>query len=104
MDASCAPPARSRGVHGGDVESGKEIGSSWGKGPLNEVQWVVLRYADAMTRNVKVKEELFAELRDVAGFNEKEIVELTATVAGYNCASRFLVALDIGEMNGNEAE
>jgi len=28
---------------------------------------------------------------------EREMVEVTATVAAYNCVSRFLVALEVGE-------
>jgi alkylhydroperoxidase family enzyme len=75
-----------------------------GKGSLSERQWVVLRYADAMTKDVKVDDALFDELKSVTGFTEKEIVELTATVAAYNCVSRFLVALDVGEMNGKVPE
>jgi alkylhydroperoxidase family enzyme len=75
-----------------------------GRDPLSEKQWLVLRYADAMTRDVKVDEELFEELKTKGGFGEKEIVELTATIATYNCVSRFLVALDVGEMNGKKPE
>jgi alkylhydroperoxidase family enzyme len=75
-----------------------------GKGSLSERQWVALRYADAMTKDVKVDDALFDELKSVAGFTEKEIVELTATVAAYNCVSRFLIALDVGEMNGKVPE
>lgn len=80
------------------------LDQSAGRGPLTEKQWTVLRYADAMTRDVRVEEGLFEELKTVGGggFTEKEIVELTATVATYNCVSRFLVALDVGEMNGKE--
>jgi alkylhydroperoxidase family enzyme len=59
----------------------------------------VLQYADEMTRNVKVKDETFQKLRSV-GFGEKDVVEITATVASYNMVSRFLVALDVGEQNG----
>ncbi len=73
-----------------------------GRGPLSERQWVVLRYADAMTRNVKVEDGLFEELGTKGGFGDREIVELTATIAAYNCVSRFLVALNVGEMNGKE--
>ncbi|AEO62251.1 3f74e4f4-c970-4fbd-b3b4-09c3dd68bd27 [Thermothielavioides terrestris] len=65
---------------------------------LTEKQWVVVCYADEMTRNVQVREETFARLREL--FDEKEVVEITATVACYNCVSRFLVALDVGEKNG----
>jgi alkylhydroperoxidase family enzyme len=82
----------------------RRVDQSPGQGPLTEKQWLVLRYADAMTRNVKVEEELFDELRTKSGFSDKEIIELTATVATYNCVSRFLVALDVGEMNGKEPE
>ncbi|DAA74834.1 TPA_exp: 4-carboxymuconolactone decarboxylase family protein [Trichophyton benhamiae CBS 112371] len=57
----------------------------------------VYRYSSAMTRNVKVPEDVFQEIKGV--FSEKEVVEITATTAGYNCVSRFLVALDVGEMN-----
>jgi alkylhydroperoxidase family enzyme len=58
----------------------------------------VLRYTDAMTLDVQVPEDVFAELR--TRMSEREIVELTASVAAYNCVSRFLVALDVGETNG----
>lgn len=67
---------------------------------LNPRQIAVLRYTDAMTKNIAVPEEIFDELRQL--FTEKEIVEITATVAGYNCVSRFLVALNVGERNGVE--
>ncbi|KAL6908318.1 AhpD-like protein [Trichoderma evansii] len=65
---------------------------------LSEKQWAVLVYTDEMTRNVQVKDETFAALK--RHFNEQEVVEITATVAAYNCVSRFLVALDVGEKNG----
>ncbi|CAM1500653.1 Fc.00g098150.m01.CDS01 [Cosmosporella sp. VM-42] len=66
---------------------------------LSERQWAVLVYTDEMTRNVQVKDETFDHLRKF--FNEQEIVEITATIACYNCVSRFLVALDVGERNGS---
>ena len=69
------------------------------RGPLSEAQWAVLQYSDAMTASVKVEDEVFHALKDV-GLNDKEIVELTATIASYNMVSRFLVALDVGEKNG----
>ena len=60
-------------------------------------QIAVLNYTDAMTKTVAVPDHVF---QDVKGyFNEKEVVEITATVAAYNCVSRFLVALDVGEKN-----
>lgn len=76
-----------------EVRSGKREA----EGELSEMQWAVMAYTDAMTRDVKVREEIFEKLR--LYFGQKEIVEITATVAAYNCVSRFLVALDVGEMN-----
>ena len=73
------------------------------QGALDDRQWAVLRYADAMTRSVKVAQSLFDEVK-AAGFSEQEMVELTVTVASYNMVSRFLVALDVGEQNGKAPE
>ncbi|KAJ5497604.1 hypothetical protein N7463_009591 [Penicillium fimorum] len=61
----------------------------------------VLRYTDQMTRTIRVEDDVFAELKTV-GYNDREIVELTTGIAGYNCVSRFLVALDVGENNARE--
>lgn len=88
-----APVLVQGGARGGKQEGG-------GEGGLSEMQWAVLAYTDAMTREVKVDDGVFDALR--AWFDEREIVELTATVAAYNCVSRFLVALDVGENNGKE--
>lgn len=68
---------------------------------LTPRQRAVLRYTDQMTRSVTVQDEVFAQLQ-VVGFNDREIVELTTGIAGYNCVSRFLVALDVGENNARE--
>jgi len=75
-------------------------GKSEGEGGLSEKEWAVLVYVDAMTRDVNVEDATFEEVRK--WFSETESVELTATVAGYNCVSRFLVALNVGECNGQE--
>ena len=61
------------------------------------LRWTILRYVDCMTLNVHVTQDLFDDLR--LWMDDKEIVELTAIVASYNMVSRFLVALDVGEMN-----
>lgn len=50
-----------------------------------------------MTLDVQVPDAVFAELKKL--FSEREVVEITATIAAYNCVSRFLVALDVGERN-----
>lgn len=50
----------------------------------------VLALTDAMTRNVQVPDAVYAAAR--AHFNDREMVELTATIAAYNLVSRFLEA------------
>lgn len=72
------------------------------QGSLDDKEWAVLRYADAMTRDVKVPQALFDEVK--ALFNEQEVIEITTTVASYNMVSRFLVALNVGEQNDNVPE
>ena len=53
----------------------------------------VLAYADAMTRDVEVPDALFDRIH--AFLDEREVLELTVTIAGYNMVSRVLVALRI---------
>jgi len=53
----------------------------------------VLAYTDCMTRGVRVPDPIFAAVR--RHFDDREVVELTATIAGYNLVSRFLVAMQI---------
>ncbi|MEP7084120.1 MAG: carboxymuconolactone decarboxylase family protein [Betaproteobacteria bacterium] len=60
---------------------------------LTERDRTVLAYTDAMTRNIRVPVDVFERVR--AQFPPRELVELTATIAGYNLVSRFLEALDI---------
>lgn len=67
------------------------------RGIFTPQQAAVLKYTDSMTKTVLVPDEVFQQVKEY--FNEKEVVEITATVAGYNCVSRFLVALDVGEKN-----
>ena len=68
---------------------------AWQASPLfDATERAVLAYTDAMTREVQVSDELFAEVE--RHFDPQELVELTATIAGYNLVSRFLVALQIG--------
>lgn len=71
-------------------------------GGLSEKQRAALAYTDAMTIGVKVSDEIFAELKK--RFDERAVVEITAAVAAYNCVSRFLVALDVGEMGEKKKE
>lgn len=68
---------------------------------LTARQRAIVQYADEMTQTVRVKDATFARLQN-EGFSDREIVELTTGIAGYNCVSRVLVALDVGENNGRE--
>ena len=54
---------------------------------------LVIRYAIEMTRNVRISDALFLQLRE--RFDETELVELTAAIAAYNLVARFLLALQV---------
>lgn len=58
----------------------------------------VLAYCDAMTQQVHVPDDIARAVREA--FPPRQLVELTATIAGYNCVSRVLEALEI---NGADA-
>lgn len=76
---------------------------AWATSVLTRTQKAVIRYTDEMTVRVAVSDEVFQELHEVLQ-SDRAVVELTATIAGYNCVSRFLVALDVGENNDDEME
>jgi len=61
--------------------------------PLSGDAALVVRYAAQMTRDVKVDDALFAQLREC--FDTTELVEITAAIATYNMVARFLVALGV---------
>lgn len=63
---------------------------------LDEKHLAVLEYTDAMTVGCIVPDPLFQRIKGF--FSDQEVVEITSTIAAYNCVSRFLVALDVGEM------
>ena len=60
---------------------------------FDEAERLAMRYAVAMTRDVKVSDGLFAEVR--RRWSDSQIVELTASIAAYNMVARFLVALEV---------
>jgi len=60
---------------------------------FSERERAVLGYTDTMTRNVQVPNDVFAAVRKF--FDDRELVELTATVGGYNLVSRFLEAMQM---------
>jgi AhpD family alkylhydroperoxidase len=84
------PFARAAGVTDAQIEALEADSEPDG---LTEVDRAVLAYTDAMTRQVQVPEEVFARLRP--HFDERQLVELTVTIGGYNLVSRFLEALRV---------
>lgn len=60
---------------------------------LTSADRAVIDYTDAMTRHVRVPDEVFARVR--ANFDDRALVELTLTIGGYNLVSRFIEALQI---------
>jgi alkylhydroperoxidase family enzyme len=67
-------------------------------GGETEEEEAVMLYTDQMTIGVEVEDGVADRLKRV--LSDTQVVELTATIAAYNCVSRFLVALNVGECNG----
>ena len=71
---------------------------AWQVSPLfDAAERAALAYTDTMTRDIQVPDELFAEVEK--HFDTQDLVELTATVAGYNLVSRFLEAMLVGHQD-----
>ena len=62
-------------------------------GAFDATERAALAYCDAMTKQVHVPDDVAAAARGL--FPPRQLVELTATIAGYNCVSRVLEALEI---------
>jgi alkylhydroperoxidase family enzyme len=60
---------------------------------FDERERAALAYAEAMTRSIRVPDDVFAAVR--RHFDDRGIVELTATIGTYNLVSRFLEALQV---------
>ena len=88
--AQHAPVALAEGVSQAQVDAVRD----WqGSARFDVRERDVLAYTDAMTLQVQVPQPLFDALR--SHLSDREMVELTATVASYNMVSRFLEALQI---------
>lgn len=84
------PYALKAGLSQAQIDAVKSDSAS----PLLETRdHAVLVYAETMTRDIEVPDALFDAVR--AQFGERELVELTITIAGYNLVSRFLVAMRV---------
>jgi 4-carboxymuconolactone decarboxylase len=86
------PVARRCGLGDAQIDAVRDEGD---RSALRRDQRVALDYTDAMTRDMRVPAGVFDAVS--RQFAERQVVELTATVAAYNLVSRFLVALEIGE-------
>jgi len=73
---------------------------TWSTQSISVKHKLALQYTDSLTLECEVPDVLMNDMK--LEFNEREIMEITAAVAGYNCVSRFLVALDIGERLGDK--
>ena len=60
---------------------------------FSEQHRALLAYTDAMTRDIAVTDEVFANLRK--HFSERQTVELTMLIGAYNMLTRFLKALKV---------
>jgi alkylhydroperoxidase family enzyme len=66
----------------------------WRRGDrFSRREQAVLAYAEQMSQRVEVDDPTFAAVRQ--HFDDREIVELTATIAYYNAVARFLVSLRV---------
>jgi alkylhydroperoxidase family enzyme len=83
-------PAKAAGLSDAEIELLRDTTVSEDLAPADRA---VLMYTDEMTKTIKVSNSTFSLVR--VHFNDREIVELTLTVGGYNLVSRFLEALQI---------
>jgi AhpD family alkylhydroperoxidase len=66
--------------------------ADWEASPIfSDLERLVLRYAEAMTRDVQVKADLVEALR--AGLGHEALVQLTLSIAAANFTNRFNEAL-----------
>jgi alkylhydroperoxidase family enzyme len=66
-------------------------------GRFNAQERAVLRYTDEVTKNIRVKDDTFAAVRNF--LNEEAVVELTTTIGYYGMICRILEALQV-ELEG----
>jgi alkylhydroperoxidase family enzyme len=85
---------------GTDAMRGKldDPDAATGDSAFTDDERLAMRYALAMTREVKVAAALFEEVK--RRFSTTELVELTAAIATYNMVARFLVALEVEDDEG----
>lgn len=87
------PHAQKAGKSDAAIEATRSVPAA-ADAPWTPDEVIALRLTDAMTRDIAVSDEVFAQVR--AHFNAQEQVDLVATIAAYNMVSRFLTAFHIG--------
>src|SRR5690348_6833748 len=71
-----------------------EAVADWrGSNLFSDKQKALLAYVDAMTRDIDVPDDVFAEIRK--HHSERQAVELTMLIGAYNMLTRFLKALKV---------
>jgi 4-carboxymuconolactone decarboxylase len=60
---------------------------------FDDQERAVLEYTDEMTQNIRVSDETFSKIQDF--LSDREIVELTVTIAYYGMVCRTLEALQV---------
>lgn len=94
-----APIARKEGMSDAQISALED----WEASALfDQQQRAVLKYCDAMTRDIQVTDTVFDAIKPF--FEERGIVELTATIASYNMVSRFIEALQIHSVDPTHGE
>jgi AhpD family alkylhydroperoxidase len=61
---------------------------------FTEEEMLILDLTDVMTKEIQVPDQLFDKIKPI--FNDKERLELVATISAYNMVSRLLNALHVG--------
>ena len=87
------PVARQAGLTEEQLVSIRTEDPGPGLAMLSAAQLAALAYADAMTTGVRVPDEVLGEVQE--HFDDRQVLELTVTVATYNMVSRVLVALEV---------
>ena len=88
-----APELGRAGASGAQLAALDDPDSAAASPLYDPLQRAVIRFAIASTRDVKIPDPVFEELK--RHLSPTEIVELVAATATYNMVARFLVALDV---------
>ncbi len=80
--------------HGWSQEQLDHLAEFESRSDFDEKEKVSLRFAEHMTRNARVDETLWTDLR--RHFDEGEVVELAAAIGLFNYFNRFNNALEMG--------